>query len=325
MKTYLLLPKIKIQNANALSSLCTIGFPAMTAWMGFAHALERKIRLSSNLESVHFSGVGVICYGAHLQVYKELGSKQYCIINSLNPNEKRPTQPKKQTEKDSDEKKPTQSKKQTEKDSSEKGNSNDPASFIEEPRIHLCVSLLIQCAGVSGDNEDELAKFVEIALPRMKIAGGDILSFEKPRIYYVSDEKPEQEKKILCQLMPGFALIERRRLLEKAESNNFDALDALLSFFAIHPKGKEEPQSVQGPSYRKGAGWLIPIVVGFQGLSSLGKVKNQRDPTVLHRFVESVVTLGEFKMPYRFSSVEEILWHYEYDESQSLYVCKNEK
>lgn len=88
MKTYLLLPKIKIQNANALSSLCTIGFPAMTAWMGFAHALERKIRLSSNLESVHFSGVGVICYGAHLQVYKELGSKQYCIINSLNPNEK---------------------------------------------------------------------------------------------------------------------------------------------------------------------------------------------------------------------------------------------
>lgn len=309
MKTYLLLPKIKIQNANALSSLCTIGFPAMTAWMGFAHALERKIRLSSNLESVHFSGVGVICYGAHLQVYKELGSKQYCIINSLNPNEKRPTQPKKQTE----------------KDSSEKGNSNDPASFIEEPRIHLCVSLLIQCAGVSGDNEDELAKFVEIALPRMKIAGGDILSFEKPRIYYASDEKPEQEKKILCQLMPGFALIERRRLLEKAESNNFDALDALLSFFAIHPKGKEEPQSVQGPSYRKGAGWLIPIVVGFQGLSSLGKVKNQRDPTVLHRFVESVVTLGEFKMPYRFSSVEEILWHYEYDESQSLYVCKNEK
>lgn len=272
-----------------------------------------------------FRGVGVICYGAHLQVYKELGSKQYCIINSLNPNEKRPAQQKKQTEKDSNEKKPMQSKKQTEKDSSEKGKSNDPASFIEEPRIHLCVSLLIQCAGVSGDNEDELAKFVEIALPRMKIAGGDILSFEKPRIYYVSDEKPEQEKKILCQLMPGFALIERRRLLEEAESNNFDALDALLSFFAIHPKGKEEPQSFQGPSYRKGAGWLIPIVVGFQGLSSLGKVKNQRDPTVLHRFVESVVTLGEFKMPYRFSSVEEILWHYEYDESQSLYVCKNEK
>ena len=249
---------------------------------GICTCIREKIRLSSNLESVHFSGVGVICYGAHLQVYKELGSKQYCIINSLNPNEKRPAQPKKQTEKDSNEKKPMQSKKQTEKDSAEKGKSNDPASFIEEPRIHLCVSLLIQCAGVSGDNEDELAKFVEIALPRMKIAGGDILSFEKPRIYYVSDEKPEQEKKILCQLMPGFALIERRR-------------------------------------------WLIPIVVGFQGLSSLGKVKNQRDPTVLHRFVESVVTLGEFKMPYRFSSVEEILWHYEYDESQSLYVCKNEK
>ncbi len=43
--TYILkLPHIKIQNANALSSPYTIGFPAMTAWLGFMHALERKLR-----------------------------------------------------------------------------------------------------------------------------------------------------------------------------------------------------------------------------------------------------------------------------------------
>ncbi|MGL5336624.1 MAG: type I-F CRISPR-associated protein Csy2, partial [Enterovibrio sp.] len=39
----LILPHLKIHNANALSSPFTIGFPAMTAWLGFMRALERKL------------------------------------------------------------------------------------------------------------------------------------------------------------------------------------------------------------------------------------------------------------------------------------------
>ncbi|URE77392.1 type I-F CRISPR-associated protein Csy2 [Providencia stuartii] len=38
------LPHLKVHNANALSSPFTIGFPAMTAWLGFMHALELKLR-----------------------------------------------------------------------------------------------------------------------------------------------------------------------------------------------------------------------------------------------------------------------------------------
>ena len=34
MKKVLLIPHVKILNANALSSPYTIGFPAMTAWLG---------------------------------------------------------------------------------------------------------------------------------------------------------------------------------------------------------------------------------------------------------------------------------------------------
>jgi len=40
MKDILLIPNLKIHKANALSSPYTIGFPAMTAWLGFMHALE---------------------------------------------------------------------------------------------------------------------------------------------------------------------------------------------------------------------------------------------------------------------------------------------
>ncbi|MCB1977589.1 MAG: hypothetical protein KDE66_11370 [Nitrosomonas sp.] len=34
MRRFLLIPHLKIHNANAMSSPYTIGFPAMTAWLG---------------------------------------------------------------------------------------------------------------------------------------------------------------------------------------------------------------------------------------------------------------------------------------------------
>ena len=40
---YLLLKNIMIQNANALSGALIAGFPAVTAWLGFVYALERKV------------------------------------------------------------------------------------------------------------------------------------------------------------------------------------------------------------------------------------------------------------------------------------------
>ena len=42
MKTYIVLPDVQIHNANAMSSTYTIGFPAMTAWLGAVHALPAE-------------------------------------------------------------------------------------------------------------------------------------------------------------------------------------------------------------------------------------------------------------------------------------------
>lgn len=297
MKAYLLLPKIKIQNANALTSLCTIGFPAMTAWMGAMHALERKVRLIESLREVRFISLGVISHDSRQQVYKNTGDYHYSIAISSNPLR------------------------------TKDGNTFERPPFIVDPRIHLKVSLLVKCSGLSADNREELLQAVGQMLPSLKMAGGDILSFKPPVVYFISEEHSEEEKKVLHRLMPGFAVVERGRLLKEAGNEETDTLDTLLSFLMIHHEAEinEENEVRAWTSKRREAGWLIPLVVGFQGLTRLGKVKNQRDPTVLHRFAEPVITLGEFKMPYRFSSIEEILWHYEYDESQSLYVCKNEK
>ncbi len=295
--TYLLLPEIEIQNANALSSLCTIGFPAMTAWMGAVHALERKVRLTESLREVRFISLGVISHESRLQVYKNPGDYHYSIAISSNPLRKKG------------------------------GNTFERPPFIEDPRIHLKVSLLIECRGVSGDNKNDLFETVGDLLPLLKMAGGDVLTCKPPAVYFASEDKPEEQKKILHRLMPGFAVIERRHLLEQAKNGEGDTLDTLLSFLMIHHEAEinKENEVRAWTSKRKEAGWLIPLVVGFQGLSRLGKVKAQRDPNVLHRFAEPVITLGEFKMPYRFASVEDLMWHYEYDEGNDLYICKNEK
>lgn len=295
--TYLLLPEIQVQNANALSSLCTIGFPAMTAWIGAVHALERKVRLIESLCEVRFISLGVISHDSRLQVYKNPGDYHYSIAISSNPLRKKA------------------------------GNTFERPPFIEDPRIHLKVSLLVKCSGVSADNESALLDAVCKNLPLLKMAGGDILSYKKPAIYYTDEEHPETQRKILHRLMPGFAVVERRRLLEEAENGETDTLDTLLSFLTIHHEAEinEDNEVRAWTSKRREAGWLIPLVVGFQGLTRLGRVKEQREANTWHRFVEPVITLGEFKMPFRFSSVEDLMWHYEYDEGNDLYICKNEK
>ena len=53
MKAYLLISRLRIHNANAMSSTLTIGVPAMTAWLGAVHALERK--LGERLSLIHIS------------------------------------------------------------------------------------------------------------------------------------------------------------------------------------------------------------------------------------------------------------------------------
>lgn len=71
-------------------------------------------------------------------------------------------------------------------------------------------------------------------------------------------------------------------------------------------------------------GWLIPIAIGFQGLTPCGTALNQRDLTTPHCFAEPVITLGEFKMVHRVHSINEILWGYRYIPESNLYLCINE-
>lgn len=76
MKRILLIPKIKVHNANALSSPYTIGFPAMTAWLGFMHKLQRQ--LNDKFTDLQFQAVAVVSHDIDLQTYK--GESDYDAV-----------------------------------------------------------------------------------------------------------------------------------------------------------------------------------------------------------------------------------------------------
>ena len=278
----LIIPHIRIQNANALSSPYTVGFPAVTAWLGGVHALERKI--GEIFEGLGFVSVGVVCHDHDLQTYRGPGDYVSSIVGTANPLDKEGERP----------------------------------SFIEEARIHLEVSLVIELGGSFRElMRKRLPSTVSKHLRCMKLAGGDILDFQEPKI--ISLTHPME---LLRVLGPGYALIERCDLMQTAMQEGDDALDALIDILAVHHRCQEEGDEVLWQSGRAQEGWIVPIAIGFMGISELGKAKNQRDPNTPHRFAESVVSVGEFRMPQRLKSLEEMLWEYCYDAKNSLYLCE---
>lgn len=289
IRRLLLLPHIKVHNANALSSPFTIGFPAMTAWLGAIHALQRKVN-ASGLTNVNFDAVAVVIHDMELQTHKGAGDYVHSIIGTGNPLDK----------------------------------DGERSSFIEEARCHLDVSLLIEFARIDKDDEELLIENVSHHLDAsLKIAGGDILYFQKPILHRIEEGNDSELRKLTRRLMPGYTIIERRELMMEVMEQGHDAISALFDYLAVHHTCEQDDTgNITWTSQRKTSGWIVPIATGFHGIAELGQAKNQRDPDIPHRFAESVVTLGEFRMPHRIHSLNEILWSYHTDLERNLYLCQ---
>ena len=63
----LVLPRLRVQNANAVSSPLTHGFPSMTAFLGLMWALERRAA-AAGIPHLAFNAVGVVCHDWQEQV-----------------------------------------------------------------------------------------------------------------------------------------------------------------------------------------------------------------------------------------------------------------
>lgn len=290
MRHFIVIPRLKIHNANAMSSPYTIGFPAMTAWLGAVHALQRKLN-QTDFPELKFINTGVSCHAFDLQTYKGRGDYVHSIIGTSNP----------------------------------LGKDGGRPAFIEEARCHLTVSLILEYKGVMSDEvKDLIMAMTDLLHGQMKMASGDILGVDTLHQQTINEEDASTTQALMRQLMLGYVIVERRDLMIEAMRNGNDALDALLNHLKVtHRATQDKQDNVTWSSSRLTHGWIVPIAVGFQGISELGLATNQRDANTPHRFAESVVTLGEFVMPYRIKKIDDMLWQYHVDLKSNLYLCQS--
>ena len=316
----LLLPRLRVQNANAVSSPMTWGFPAPSAFTGFVHALQR--RLNAMGHDIQFGGVGIICHQFDPQVFQPPGRRTQVFRLTRNPVDK----------------------------------DGNTSAIVEEGRTHLAVSLLLTVSGdgcpVGADDCTAFAALVLECAEGMRLAGGSILPqpkrpkhppqwLEWPRL--LSDQRLAW-RRLRRHLMPGFVLVSRAPLLAQhlhtlqQTRPQPNALDALLDVCRLNVEPTAaEPEDEGGNGddsdvpatwavRRRYRGWLVPLPLGYAAVSPLyppGTVKNARDDAPPFRFVESLLSLGEWVSPHRIAEAPHLLWHFDAQPNAGLYRLHN--
>lgn len=312
MSQYITLSHIEVQDANAIAGI-TYGFPAVTQFLGFVHALSRKLEAN---RGVTLGGCAIVCHDFQLHTYQADGYKysDYYFSQTKNPSAGR-------------------------YQSASKGS---PPPVIEEGKMNMDVSLVIECNGFDAGNSEDIASLekyiVNLAL-RHRLAGGRIIKISNAKVETIVEEKGF--RKIRRRLLPGFVLKERNEYLQEhlknlqEQDSSADMLEAWLDFCSIkyqaepilkpNEKLSEKTEAKWNRIERPNRGYLVPLMVGYQAIDRLyeaGEVANTRDPTVPFCFVEAIYGIGEWLSPHRIESLEEVLWHYRHEEDYYLTTQK---
>jgi CRISPR-associated protein Csy2 len=305
----LVLPHLKVHNANAISSPLTHGFPSITAFLGLMWALERKTRaVGMDLE---FGAVGVVCHDHQEQTTEGGFVKSFRLTR--NPIDK----------------------------------DGGTAAIVEEGRIHLDLSLVLAVnAGTwAGDAQQRDLETILDLLQGMRIAGGTLLpATQAPTLRHRpwianftggSNDQAQVFRQVRARLLPGTALVARDDLIDgrlhdlRKQSPDATRLDAWLSLCRINWHYDAATNDGKGAWQhdRAGLGWVVPIPVGYGALGELhaaGSVANARDATTPFRFVESLYSMGEWIGPHRLHSPLDLLWYADSRPDEGLYRCRND-
>lgn len=288
---YLFFDHVKIHNANAISSPLTYGFPAISGFVGAIHALNRKIE---STDPIYLDGVLIACHECDVQVYRPNDYSDYTFRLTRNPVAK----------------------------------NGDTRAIIEEGRVHLDVSLLIEVkienfeALYDDDQKNEFVNQMKQKLYQQRIAGGHVLDIGDAKLI-PSDASDETLANLL---LPAFVLVEAQQDLQEITAElqqqdpNATALDALIETAMLHhhPQEKEHWQTT---SVKQGRGWLVPIPLGYQAISPLfaaGKLQEARSNEYQSQFVECIYGLGKWVFPLRLKeNLSQAFWRYQCSTLQS--------
>lgn len=298
MEAIIVIRNIVVENANAIAGQ-TWGFPAISNFLGYTHALQRRLPAISKLDiaDLSLSGCGVICHQHEVQAYQAAGYSEHVFSLTRNPLTKEAKSP----------------------------------SFVEEGRMNMTVSLVIAIDEFPTLNEEldipQLEQEIKQLAESQRLAGGTITSITSVKVKVVPDGTDEREKQAtfwLRTLLPGFALVSRSDLLmeqsqlfSESESPELEAwLDASTLQIDAERKVKPKPYS----------GWIRPVPVGYKAISPLypaGEVARSRDNETSVCFVEMLYSLGEWVSPHRIKRFEDLMWSHTTESNHTHYLCSN--
>ena len=334
-KAVLVLPHLRVQNANAISSPLTWGFPSITAFSGLMTALARRLGPDAGLS---FQSVGVVCHGFEAQVTQAGYTRAFKLTRN-----------------------PVLADGST-------------AAIVEEGRVHLDLTLVLDvelAAEHRGDAQRQaLADSVADALAGMRLAGGSVMpplpsARRRPSrpTLELQPSEPEDARKQFRRLarrwMPGYALVSRDDLLQdrlaelRTSMPGATALDAWLDLSRLTHRAVQLPTETEGGDAKTDGGdaktaggdakaegtatgtawqidprpgWIVPIPVGYAALSALhpaGTVAGARDGHTPFRFVESVWSIGQWISPHRLGKLADLFWVADHADNSTLYRCRN--
>jgi CRISPR-associated protein Csy2 len=305
MKSLLILSHINVENANTISGL-TYGFPAMSHFLGFTHALSRALQKK---EALQLTGCAVICHEHRVHCHQPDSRGDSVFSLTRNPLTKE----------------------------------GKTAPIMEEGRMHMDVSLIIACDFDDYDLEgfqeiEDLTLWVKNQVYTQRLAGGMIVGVKAVN-FEVLPDKEQDKNKVVKQAMraalPGFLLVDRNDLLKKhfielqKKSPDVELMDAWLDFVVLkYQATHEEDKDVAWERVPKPEeGWLVPITTGYKAISPLyekGEVACTRDATIPFCFVEPIYSIGQWLSPHGigdFKTFKTIFWHYCFE--PDWYLCQN--
>lgn len=292
-----IIKNMHIEGANAIAGF-TYGFPAITQFLGFVHALSRKVEPQ---HGISFDGCAVMCHQHQVHAYRGSDWDDYGFALTRNPLAK----------------------------------DGKTAPIVEEGKMNLCVSLLIECKGFSGGNSEQeqlISDAIKTLALSQRCAGGRITHIEACQFKPMPNEASDC-RKLLRPLLPGFILCDRSDYLQQHnESNDQNMIMNWLDFSALRYRYEtltesNSPDVEQGQWQRVNkpqSGYLVPLMIGYKQISEVfaaGEVANVRDNTTPFAFTEAVYSVGEWiGSPSRVESINQILWRYQY--SSPYYLCR---
>ncbi len=302
---YLLFKKVMIDGANTISSPLTYGFPAITGFLGSFHAMSRKMADDESLSEVSLGGVLLACHDCQPQMYRPNSYNNYTFNQTRNPIKK----------------------------------DGKTASIIEEGKCRLVMSFVVEVLADTTLTTEQQASAIQNTkqwIQQQRMAGGSVRGlarFEPVQFFDNSDISA-----VIPQLLPAFVLMDAQnefaQIINDVQKDDPDAtpLDALIEVCALHqiPETQKNGDTKWLTTSRKsGHGWLVPMPVGYQGISELydsGVMQNVRNPEYPSQYVEAVYSLGKWVYPQRLNriggehDIANAFWRYRYDADDSLYL-----